>query len=156
MYNLYSVSLTASHDIAILQNTYTNHTIIYSPSTSNIQLASHPSFSLRREQMQILSIMPPRFLHSKEYHDYPNATMNVIDASAFPMPAGAQIGRSSKFHHIRHQKSACFTRSSQSKKTAVSIYTTKGKGDMTENQHDFRHRHSDSLYRVHSDCFSST
>lgn len=75
--------------------------------------------------MQILSIMPPRFLHSKEYHDYPNATMSVIDASAFPMPAGAQIGRSSKFHHIRHQKSACFTRSSQSKKTAVSIYTTK-------------------------------
>ncbi len=46
-------------------------------------------------------------------------------ASALPMPAGAQIGSSSKSYHIRHHKSACFIRSSQSKKTAVSMYTTK-------------------------------
>lgn len=107
--------------------------------------------------MQILSIIPPRFLHSKKYHDYANATMEVIDASAFPMPAGAQISRSSKFRHIRHHKSACFIRSSQSNKTAVSIYTTKvretWKTALTENQRDFRHRHSDSLYSVLSDCF---
>lgn len=138
MYNLYSVSFTVSHDIAILQNTYTNHTIIYSLVHLEIQLASHPSFSLRRERMQNLSIIPPRFLHSKKYHDYTNATMEVINASAFPMPAGAQIGRSSKFRHIRHHKSACFIRSSQSKKTTVSIYTTKvretWKTALTENQ----------------------
>lgn len=73
LYNLYSVSLTASHNITILQNTYTNHTIIYSLSTS--QFSSSAILTAQRTNEELKHHTSSFSSFKKKHHDYTNATM---------------------------------------------------------------------------------
>lgn len=54
----------------------------------------------------------------------------VLKASAFPMPAGAQIDRSFNFITFVTIKVLALIEARRLKKTAVSIVHYKGKGDM--------------------------
>lgn len=168
LYNLYSVSLTVSHDIAILQNTYTHLTIIY----ISLSASKFSSLLTYHSCMYHCTDKQPWICKRKNEH----IKQNSSSFSSFKEVA--QLNQCNYASHLCIKPSPCqmghrlaefitfitvkvlVNISLQSKKTAVSIYTTKvsetWKTAWTENRHYFRHRHSDFFTLCPPGLFSST